>query len=255
METCGNHRLAEALASFLKKLGEAKDKTVLRKQATRLMGSITPEDIALAERSLIENGFTLKKIQELSSAFIMMGLLENGGAELRSRLPDHHILRKVMAEHEMQRCFLADLEDVTMQIQKIPQLTAASSEFMRLSHIVEHLNSLEEHQDRENDVLFPVLRELGWKSLFTQIESQHVYIQMSIDDLVKLIVAFDKIPLNSFKTRLVSTVRYLCPLLRDHLTYEDRILFPLAIAMVENESVWEQLRQVCNQIDYCGIHL
>jgi hypothetical protein len=203
----------------------------------------------------MQNGFTVKKIRELSSAFIMIGLLENGAVDLRSRLPDHHILRKVMAEHEMQRCFLADLEDVAIQIQQAPQLTPSSSEFMRLSHIIEHLNSLEEHQARENDVLFPELRERGWKSLFAQIESQHVYIQMSIDDLIKLTMAFDKMPLSSFKTRLLASVRYLCPLLRDHLSYEDRVLFPLAVAMVENESVWEHLRQVCNQIDYCGIHL
>ncbi|MCI0499520.1 MAG: DUF438 domain-containing protein [Planctomycetales bacterium] len=255
MEHCENQKLAEELACFLKKLGSVKDKAGLRKQATRLLSNITSDDIARAERNLMQNGFTLKKIQELSSAFITIGLMGNGGIDLCSRLPDHHILRKVMAEHEMQRCFLADLEDVVTQIQQAPHLTPASGEFMRLGHIIEHLNSLQEHQDREDDVLFPAMREQGWKSLFDHIENQHTYIQIAVDDLIKLTAAFDKMPLASFKIRLSSTVRCLCPLLRDHMAYEDRVLFPLAVTMIENGSVWERLRQVCNQIDYCGIHL
>lgn len=255
MATSNNHNLAEELKEFLIKISKSKDPKPLREQASRLISSITPKDFETAELKLKESGISTSQIQQLSTTFIMMGLLKKEKWDLRSHLPDYHVLRKVMAEHEMIRCFLADLEDIAIKIQASASLSPTSSEFMRLSHIVEHLNSLEEHICREDDVLFPTLKEYGWESLFSQIENEHSYIQMSVNDLVKLIMAFDKMPFISFKNRLLSTVRYLCPLLREHLFHEDRVVFPLAVSSIGDTQVWERLRHICNEIDYCGIHL
>ena len=248
-------QLAEELKNFLLKINESKNKESLRKQAYRLIDSITPEDFETAERKLQETGIPLRKIQQLSASFIMLGLLEREKFDLRNHLPDYHVLRKVMAEHDLMRCFLANLEELALGIQQCTQLKVTSAEFMRLSHIVEHLNSMEEHIGREDDVLFPVLKELGWSSLFEQIQNEHTYISMAINDLVKLIMAFEHMPLAAFKTRLLSTIRYLCPLLREHLFHEDHVLFPLAIFNVKDTDTWDRLRHICNQIDYCGIHL
>jgi len=250
-----NKNLAEELTRFLIELCESKDKDALQKRANRLIDAVSPNDFERAERNLMRNGIPPRKIQQLSTLFIMMGLAEKQKSDLRPRLPDYHILRKVMAEHEMLRCFLADLEEVAIQIQEASHLTVTSGEFMRLSHIVEHLNSLDEHIGREDDVLFPALQKYGWKSLFMQISSEHTYIQMAVDDLLKLLVAFEKMPFTNFKTRLLSTVRYLCPLLREHLFHEDRVLFPLAVSITDDNNLWERLRQICNEIGYCGIHL
>ena len=255
MDKCKHKGLAEELTGFLMKLNEGKSDNRIRQEANRLISHITPKDIARAEQRLARNGLPLKKIQQLSAAFVLMGILDGNEENLRARLAPHHILRKVMAEHEMMRCFLADLEDVALQIQHAERLSATSREFMRLTHIVEHLNSIQEHIDREDDVLFPVLKNEGWKSLFEHIESEHVHILLSINDLVKLVMAFDQMPFATFKTRLMSTVRYLCPLMQEHLFREDRALFPLAVSMVTDDKVWSHLRKVCDEIDYCGIHV
>jgi DUF438 domain-containing protein len=255
MNNCEDTSRAGELAGLLLKLNEGKKNAGLRKQACRLIASITPDDIARAEKELAKSGLSLKKIQQLSASFILMGLLDEQGKDLRTRLPATHILRKIMAEHEITQCFIADLEDVAMQIQQKDNLSPASNEIMRLTHIVEHLNSLDEHMAREDDVLFPALKAQGWQSLFHHIEHEHTYIQMSINDLVKLITAFDKMPFTNFKTRLMATVRYLCPLLREHLLREDQAIFPLAVSVIRDTKTWDHLRQVCNDIDYCGIHL
>lgn len=250
-----SRNVAEELTHFLIELSASKNNEALRKQANRLIDSVSPLDFEQAESNLVRNGIPPQKIQQLSTLFIMMGLAERERSEVSPRLPDYHILRKVMAEHEMLRCFLADLEAVTDQICLASSLTPTSGEMMQLSHITEHLTSLEEHISREDDVLFPALKERGWKSLFYRIESEHTYIQMAVDDLAKLIMVFEKMPFNNFKTKLMSTVRYLCPLLREHLFHEDRVLFPLVVSTMDDEKLWERLRHVCNEIGYCGIHL
>ena len=255
MNRHGNKKLAEELTSFLIELSDSKNRETLRKQANRLIASVSPLDFERAESNLMQNGIPPRRIQQLSTLFIMMGLAEREKSDLRQRLPDYHILRKVMAEHEMLRCFLADLEGVADRICHASHLTPTSGELMQLSHITEHLNSLEEHIGREDDVLFPALKERGWKSLFSRIETEHAYIQIAVNDLVKLIMVFEKMPFDNFKIKLMSTVRYLCPLLREHLFHEDRVLFPLAVSTMDDENLWERLRHICNEIGYCGIHL
>lgn len=255
MEKCKSHNLAEQLTGFLMKLNEGKNDRRLRQEANRLITHITPGDITRAEQRLARNGLSTKKIQQLSATFVLMGVLEGNEESLRARLSSNHILRRVMAEHEIMQCFLADLEEVAAHINQLERLGPFSYEFRRLTHIIEHLNSHQEHIAREDDVLFPALKKYGWTSLFEHIESEHIHIQMSINDLVKLIIVFDKMPFGTFKKRLMSTVRYLCPLMREHLFHEDRALFPLAISMIDDDKVWENLRRICDEIDYCGIHL
>ena len=255
MKKCQNQTIAEELTGLLLKLSEGKKDAQTRKHANRLIARIGPKDIAQAERQLIENGLSLKKVQQLSAAFVLMGVLDNNTTDLRHRLPDGHILRKVMAEHEILRCFLAELEEINDHIQAADNVRSATSEMMRLAHIAEHLNAMQEHVDRENDILFPALKEHGWESLFGRIQSDHVYLKMAVNDLVKLTIAADRIAPAVFKARLSSTVKYLCPMMREHLFHEDKVLFPLAVAMIEDDAVWQHLKKVCSEIGYCGIHL
>lgn len=255
MKKCENQSVAEELTGLLLKLSEGKTDAHARKQATRLITRIGPSDVAHAERRLIEEGLSLKKIQQLSAEFVLMGVLDGNSSDLRYRLADGHILRKVMAEHEIMRCFLAELEEINEHIQQMERLNPAGAEMMRLAHVAEHLNAMEEHVDRENDVLFPALKEHGWESLFGRIQSDHVYQKMAVNDLIKLTIAAERMELPAFKTRLGNTVKNLCPMMREHLFYEDKVLFPLAVAMVEDDTVWKRLKTVCSEIGYCGVHL
>lgn len=255
MKKCENQSVAEELTGLLLKLSEGKKDNHTRKQANRLISRISPNDIAQAERRLIGNGLSLKKVQQLSATFVLMGVLDGDESDLRHRLPDGHILRKVMAEHEILRCFLAELEELNGLIQQMEKISPSSFEMMRLSHIAERLNAMGEHVDRENDILFPALKENGWESLFSRIQSDHVYLEMAVNDLIKLTIASERMAPAVFKSRLAKTVKYLCPMMREHLFHEDKVLFPLAIAMVEDERVWQNLKRVCLEIGYCGVHL
>lgn len=254
MKKCQSQSVAEELTVLLLKLNEGKNDSHTRKHANRLIARIGPNDVALAERRLIQNGLSLKKVQQLSAAFVLMGVLDNNETDLRHRLPDGHILRKVMAEHEIIRCFLAELEEINVRIQQTHTAIPAD-EIMQLAHVAEHLNAMEEHVERENDVLFPALKEHGWQSLFGRIQNDHLYLKMTVNDLIKLAVVAERIAPAVFKTRLAGTVRFLCPMMREHLFHEDKVLFPLAVAMVSDKKFWHHLKRVCSEIGYCGVHL
>ena len=247
--------LSDELVDLFMQISKGKTHTGLRKEANRLIAQISPRDIATAESRLLKNGFSTKKIQQLSAAFMLLGSLEKNKSPLAQRLPEGHLLRKIMAEHELFRCFLVDLEDLNHRIDSLDELSDRSHEFMRLSHLAEHLNAMDEHHAREDDVLFPYLKKMGWETLCRSVESDHVYLKIAINDLVKLITEFRRIQFSVFKSRLSSLVHYLCPAMREHLFHEDQILFPLAVEMIADTRAWDNLKTICDGIDYCGIHL
>ncbi len=244
----------EALSRLLRRINQGIDPKILRREANSLISRVTAGDIASAEKRLVRDGYSAQLASQLSAAFILMGILEGQSISVKNQLPANHVLRKVLAEHELIKCFLADLEDVADAISSRNELTSTCSEFMRLSHIVEHLNAIEEHIEREEDVIFPYLQKHGWTSLCRAAHSDHSYIKIAIDDLCRLVGTFEPSRSKEFKIRLNSITKYLCPTLTEHLFQEDNILFPIALEVIKDNKLWKRIKNICDDIGYCGVH-
>jgi DUF438 domain-containing protein len=236
--------LAEELEGLLLRINDGKPTADLRKRANRLISVVTPQDIAVVEDRLVQGGLSSRRVQQLSAAFILMGLMDGNKTNLRERLNERHVLKKVLAEHDMLQCFISDLEDVVLKICQESFLSDTSGEIRRLEHIAEHVNAMEEHMDRENDVIFPALRSQGWDSLCRSVENDHVHIRTGIKELVQLVDSFGEIPFGVFKAKLMTLVKTLCPVFKEHLFYEDHILYPVAVAMIDSPTFWNRMHQV-----------
>lgn len=246
---------AEMLTRLLMRINAGADLKDLRKEAGRLMANITSKDIAAAEQNLINSGCSAKLVGQLSAAFVVMGIIKGQQIDLRTQLPDNHIIRKVLAEHDMLRCFLADLKDVADVIAHENDLTSTNSNFRKLAHIAQHLEAMAQHIEAEEDIIFPCLQKHGWTSLCRAAHSDHIYIKIAIDDLMKLVRAFNPTYLDEFKVRLNSITRYLCPTMEEHILQEDNILYPVALEVIRDESVWARIKAICDDIGYCGLHI
>jgi hypothetical protein len=254
MEKPAHEENADVICRLLRRINQGIDPMTLRKEANLLISSVTARDIASAEKKLISDGYPQKLAAQLSAAFILMGVLEGRTLDVRRNLPANHVLRLVFAEHEMIRCFLADLADVTEEITAGAEISSASPEFMKLCHITEHLNAMEEHIEREEDIIFPHLQKNGWTTLCRAARSDHSYIRIAVDDLIRLITTFDPQRSREFVIKLDSITKYLCPALTEHLFGEDNILFPIALEVVADKTAWKRIKEVCDQIGYCGLH-
>ena len=246
---------AKQITRLLERIGKGENPKKLRKEATKLMNDVRPSDIARAEQNLIESGVPVQLAHNLSSAFMLMGIVEDQFLNLKAKLSDNHIIKKVIAEHDLTRCYLADLQDVTSEILKMETLTDVNLQFRKLTHIIEHLDAMAEHIEREEDVIFPLLQKHGWNALCRASQSDHVYIRIAISDLVKLIARFKESKSDEFKNRLKSITRYLCPRLKDHLFHEENVLYPIALELIKDKKTWNNLKNVCEEIGYCGVHV
>lgn len=255
MDKTKTNNNANAITRLLERISNGENPKKLRREATRLMSDVQPVDIARAEQNLIESGISESIVHNLSSAFMLMGILEDQILNIKAKLPNSHIIRKVIAEHDLTRCYLADLDDLTKEIDEMEKITDVSLQFRRLTHLIEHLDAMEEHIEREEDVIFPMLKKHGWKALCRASQSDHVYIRIAIGDLVKLIASFKQSKTDEFKIRLKSITKYLCPRMKDHFFQEENILYPIALELIRDKNIWHRMKDVCEEIGYCGVHV
>jgi len=248
-------REAQTVTHLLKRIYQGEDLQPLRKEASQFIMNVGPKDIAAAKQNLINDGYSAQVVQQLSATFMLMGIPQQRSDNPKTRLPANHLLRMVMVEHDLIRCFLADLNDVVEDILHLNHLTDVNSEFRKLAHITRHLNVTKEHIEREEDVIFPFLRKRSWMNSCLAIQNDHVSIRTEIDKLVRLIVSFNKIGLEEFKARLTTITRCLSQIMLEHLFQEDEILYPIALGIIDDAKIWEKMKAVCDEIGYCGLHL
>ncbi len=243
-----------ALAGLFKRINLGEDPKLLCSEASQLVKNVDPNDIAGAEQTLVDEGFSCRVVQQISAAFVLMGLTKREHNNSGSGLSDDHILQKIRVEHELARCYLADLKNVAETIWGLNGLTDVSSEFRNLGHIIGHLSVMKEHIDREEDVIFPYLRQFGWMALCRTAQTDHSKIRSDIDNLVALISSFNEVRFEDFKSWLATIVKRLAPTMLEHLSYEDDLLCPISLVVIDDVKVWEQIKTLCEDIGYCGAH-
>jgi len=244
-----------ALAGFFKRINLGEDPKLLRNEASQLANNIGPEDIAGAEQTLIDEGYSYRVVQQLSATFMLMGLYKRKNDNANNKLVDDHILRKIMVEHDLARCYLTDLNNVTEDILSLNCLSDVSSEFRNLGNIIGHLSAMKEHIEREEDVIFPYLKKFGWIGLYQTAQTEHAKIRIDIDNLIALIKSFNQVGFDDFKVWLIAIVQRLSPIMLEHLSYEDGLLWPITLVAIDDLKVWETIKALCDEIGYCGAHV
>ena len=239
-----------ALTGLLKRINLGDDPKLLQNEASHLAEKVDSDDIAAAQQALIDEGYSDRVVQKISAAFILMGLRKEHAPDTVTKIPDNHILQKMSVEHSLMRCYLADLEQVAEEIAHFDDLNDVSSEFRRLVQIVECFCDFKKHIEREEDIIIPYLNKYGWEGLCKTDTTEHEKMVTDIDNLCALIVSFNSIKFESFNRYLQKVVQHLVPMLREHLSYEENLLWPIARVVVDDEKVWKTIKTLSDEFGY-----
>jgi len=214
------------------------------------LAAISCKDIALAQQNLLATGLAPDQLWRIWTQ--NNRILPDPAAKLRAELPANHILQRVLAEHEMILCFIADLDEVTNKIHNMGFASSTNSDIRKLAHIATHLLYSEQHHEREEQIIFPQLRKKGYHRLLKVINDQHRQISQKYSELKDLVWLIDSINFDDFKSQLQELVAYLVIALRIHIFVEANIVFPLALEVINDSRIWQKMKETCDQIGYCG---
>ena len=239
-----------ALTGLLKRINLGDDPKLLQNEACHLAEKVDSNDIAAAQQALIDEGYSSELVQKISAAFILMGLHKEIAGSTETKLPNNHILQKILAEHGLTRCYLADLAHITEEIGHLDCLSDVSSEFRRLAHTIDYFYRFKRHIEREEDIIFPYLRKFGWKGLCRADEDEHKKILADIENLLALISSLDAIKFDTFNGYLQKIAAHFIPMMQEHLSYEEDFLWPIALVVLDDAETWETIKALSDEFEY-----
>jgi DUF438 domain-containing protein len=239
-----------SLAELLQRIDEGNDLRDLCHEAGQLADKINPQDMAIAEQSLVESGYAQEVAHQLTTLFVFMGMYDQSTAHSQQTLPHNHMARRMAVEHDFFRCFGDELKELTDTILAEDALTDVSVEFRSLMRTARNLYRMREHMECEEDLIFPYLRKRGYGSLCRAAEREHSHLREQIDNLMALVLSFNGIPFGEFQIRLTAVTQQLVPDLRDHLSLEDKLLYPMALVVIDDPRTWHVIKALYDQMGY-----
>ena len=81
---------------------------------------------------------------------------------------------------------------------------------------------------------------------FTLRFDEAFYIADTTDDYS----IFGELPTDDFNNYLQKLVKHFVPLVREHLTYEEELLWPIALVVVDDAAIWERIKAMADEFDY-----
>jgi uncharacterized protein len=239
----------QELTKILKRLNQGESPEKVKVEAKEFLATVDAKDLSIAEQNLIDEGLSSADLQKLCD--IHLELLSDQVGKMKDRLPSGHVVSTLVNEHEAILGFLDTLDSVNEAIQQMDAYDGKADEFVKLSHVAEHLLEAERHHQREEDVLFPALEARGVQGPPTIMRQEHTQLRKQKHRLKDLADHAATLEFGRFKEQLNETVSLLAPALREHIFKENNVLYPTALQVIKDEELWQKLKAACDKIGYC----
>lgn len=166
---------------------------------------------------------------------------------LMDSLPDRHLIRILMCEHQEIRARLDELESLADKV-SIGEGDLRST-FAKMKSIGEQLIAAEPHHRREEEILFAELKRRGVEGPTSVMLAEHVNIRtlkhFIRDESNRLLEVHDR------PTNLLTAARELIADLRTHINKENGVLYPMSLGVLRSQELWDEMLKKSDAIGYC----
>ena len=163
--------------------------------------------------------------------------------------PDH-MIRTLMEEHQTILDNLDQLRLLNVRIQGLEFYDEESLVFKKLNTIAANLKEAECHHQREEEVLFPKMEDIGINGPPAVMKMEHEEMKVFKYELLELCKSAGSMDFIPFKSQLNRVVNSLANMLEAHIQKEDNILYPCALNDLDSH-LWHEMKDACDSIGYC----
>ncbi|MDP6612273.1 MAG: hemerythrin domain-containing protein [Candidatus Marinimicrobia bacterium] len=165
------------------------------------------------------------------------------------QLPEGHMIKTMVTEHEHILAMLDELQDISLQLSDNDRNNGMAS-MNRANELADKIIGAEPHHQREELVLFSTLEELGISGPTQVMRMEHEMMREMKHDLKSQTGNAD----GDWSVRVEKVsqlISELCSMLRQHIDKENNILYPIALQSITADTQWEEMRIRCDDIGYC----
>jgi len=165
------------------------------------------------------------------------------------QLKDGHVIKTMVKEHEHILAMLDELQEIANKFTR-KDYDDGVELMKRTNELVKKIIAAEPHHEREENVLFPELEQLGISGPPHIMRLEHEVIRKLKYDLKNETDNFVK----DWEVRVESVsllILKLCTNLSQHIDKENNILYPMALKSIPDVEKWEEMKVRCDDIGYC----
>ena len=165
------------------------------------------------------------------------------------KLPDWHIIKTMVKEHDHILAMLDELTDIAHRLSNFDQ-DIGETLLLRANQLAVKIIGADPHHQREEQVLFPALEEVGIFGPTQVMLMEHETMREMKHDLKSQTGSAD----GDWSVRVEKVsqlISELCNMLRQHIDKENNILYPMALQSITADTQWEEMRIRCDEIGYC----
>ncbi len=233
-----NNPRQDKLKEIIKKLHDGVEVKEVKKEFSKLIKNVSPEEISDMENALINEGFPVEEIQRLCDVHVEV-FKDSLSKQKKMHKMTGHPVHTYIEENKAAKDILKKFNKLTRKLSSDKQIA---------EDFVKELNRLKEidiHYTRKENQLFPFLEKRGFSGPSKVMWGKH-------DEVRNLFKQIDASFRNKNWGELKNTTKKLSSEIKGMIFKEEKILFPTAMRKL-TEKDWIKIRDGEQEIGYAWI--
>jgi PAS domain S-box-containing protein len=222
----------EALKSILKELHQGKAPEALKARFAQLLADVSPGEIGKLEQELVREGLDPEEITKLCDLHVQ---LFQEGLEKQAQLETgtQHPLTILRTENQQIAKAASEFRDTMKRLRTTQESASPASKKDEILSKLEALAKVEDHYQRKENQLFPLLEKHGITAPPKVMWSTHDEIRKLIKNTRTALSSGDSTSLLDYGEEVAQKV--------EDMTYkEEKVLFPMAMEVLTKQD-WEEM--------------
>ena len=194
-----------------------------KEEVLKRMEKYGPLDLWQAKLRLMMNeDFQEENLTRVNT--LISDIKDRESKEILKKLDDSHPIVSFMTDHSDINQKLNELEKMSEELEKNKKIDKR-----RMIDIIHELKKMNEHDKREEELLFSKLKRKNMNEMVKLLEIRHSRLENRVDKLYELTKDFE-----NNKKRIAKNIKKISYSMRDHFFKENDILYPISLKLIDN---------------------
>ncbi|MFC1619657.1 hemerythrin domain-containing protein [Candidatus Neomarinimicrobiota bacterium] len=179
--------------------------------------------------------------------------LFSGGEEILQTLPEGHVIHTLVREHRRILDILLEIDALRASLKLKGSLEESESILRDIAQHAEMLLDAENHHLREEQVVCLEMERRGLSGPPEIMRQEHNLLRPIKRHLLDLATTgAEKKEFGVLQADIDETTDRIIANLILHTQKEDKVLYPMALKIIDDQETWQHMRQKCDEIGYCS---
>jgi DUF438 domain-containing protein len=180
------------------------------------------------------------------------GVNGGGSEELLKNLPEGHVIHTLVLEHVEILGILRKLDILRNTLSRMATLEESADTLQEIGHSANLLLDAEKHHLREEQVVCLEMEKRGISGPPEIMRQEHNLLRPIKKRLLDLATTgAEKRDFSTLQAEVDETTDRIISNLLLHIQKEDKVLYPMALQIIDDPETWLTMRQQCDEIGYC----